>query len=286
MRPPRRYPSHNTHNDIPSDLPPAAEILPLDHTIGEDEAFTAPCRARSSEDLNFVLEWTNDLADSMDHLALHNKRGDDDNDDDDNDDRDDDVSLVSFGSQNIMAEEQDNHPQQHPQQQQRRPGIRPVESGPSLYSIGRPRTIVPTRSSEISQRSRGVAKADSGVMSFCSTGSWAEHFHAVVSPEGNGTVSNVVLMDCDDGNDDNDDGINQKDGRLWAPCLHDLPLRTTNEDDCDEKNGVDDEPIPIFASSHQMNTTAVGREGPNPIMFGNSKHKASIYRSPSTEQQQ
>ena len=297
MRPPRRYPSNN---NIPSDLPPEAEILPLDHTIGEDEIFTAPCRTRSSDDLNFVLEWTNDLADSMDHLALH-KHGDDDDDDDDddndgNDDRDDDVSVVSFDSQNIMTEEQNTQQQQQQQQQQQRPLIRPVESSTSLYSIGRSRTIVPTRS-EISQQSRGVKKTDSGAMSFCSMGSWADRFHAVVSPEGNGTVSNVVLMDCDDDHDDDDDHdiIDRKEGgrRLLAPCLHDLPLRTKNECDCDGRNGEDDEPIPFFASSHEMNSTTAGREGEGeisdtsgePIMFGNSKHKASIYRSPSTEEQ-
>eukprot|EP00977_Amphora_coffeiformis_P025307 scaffold19245_cov199-Amphora_coffeaeformis.AAC.2 len=276
MRPPRRRPSHS---NIPSDLPPAAEILPLDHTIGEDEPFTAPCRAKSSEDLNLVLEWTNDLADSMDHLALHN-RGDDD---------EDDVSVGSFGSHNNHNNH--NNTSNMTEEQPQHPSLRPMESGISLYSIGRPRTVMPTES-EITQRSRGVTQADSGMMSFCSMGSWAERFH-VVSPEGGASdkVANMVLMDCEDEEDD----------RLMAPCLSDLPFRTSENDDNDrEADQDDDEPIQFIATSysnkkaHATHRDVFREDGEEesseppskkPIMFGQSKHKASIYRSPSTEQQ-
>lgn len=256
-REPFLRPRRPSSNNIPGDLPAAADKLPLDHTIGEDAPFTAPVRHKSSEDLNLVLEWTDDLADSMDDLALHGQ-GDVE-----------DVSVTSFVSDTTSsvaaaAEQRPNN-------------LRPTESGTSVYSISRPRTILPTDST-LSMRSRGVQPGDSGLMSLCSIGS--DKFH-VVSPETNTTTANVVLMDCEDDEE-----------RLVAPRLAELPARSQDDDDDD-----DEEPLSLSKGvttpkrevSQNEDDVSSATGSPTmvkgPTMFGRSKRMASIYRAPSVEQQ-
>ena len=249
MRPPRRRPSSNI------DVPPAAEILPLHHTIGEDVPYAAPCRTKSSDDLNLVLEWTDDLADSMDHLELQGGDGDED------------VSVGSFYSQTTNTETT-----------AARPSLRSTESGMSLYSIGGRPGLMPT-ASDMSV-GRGVLPADSGMMSFCSMGSLTDRFH-VVSPETSSSTA-VVLMDCEE-----DHNHNQDERPLMAPCLSDLPFRSNDKDD-DNEDDDDDEPIQLASQTAPVTPAReVSREGCSkpPIMFGQSKHKPSIYRAPSMEQQ-